>query len=103
MSLPTASSVSSPGGKGAETRWLYLPFSGYSVESGQGTESTASRTRADSDFGFFGFFVFFFDDVFDLFFVVSAAVAVAAAVFLLSFAISLFPFSFLSFDSDEAG
>lgn len=66
MSLPTASSVSSPGGKGAETSLLYLPVSAYSVESGQGQESTASRTRAASDFGFLFDFGSFFVAVAEL-------------------------------------
>ena len=49
MSLPTASSVSSPGGNGAETSLLYSPVSAYSVERGQGQASTASRTLSASE------------------------------------------------------
>ena len=55
MSLPTASSVSSPGGNGAETSLLYFPVSAYSVERGQGHASTAARTLAASDLGSLSF------------------------------------------------
>jgi len=84
MSLPTASSVSSPGGKGADTSLLYSPVSAYSVERGQLQASTASRTRSESDFVFFGFFGFF-------------------APSCVAFAEASLPLSFLNLDADEAG